>query len=142
MLRNIFNPGNYPKNIDLILLILRVMVGFFMLTHGMGKFSKLFGSDPIKFADPIGLGMTASLALVVFSEVMCSIFLILGLATRFSAIPLIFTMFVAAFIAHANDGFGKQELPLMYAAIYLVLAITGSGIYALDQLIYKNLTSK
>lgn len=106
MIKTIFNPGNYPKNIDFALLILRIAGGGFMLTHGIGKFIKLTGDEPIQFADPIGVGVTASLILTVFAEVFCSIFLILGLAARFSAIPLLITMLVAAFLVHANDGFG------------------------------------
>lgn len=137
IIKNIFNPGSYAKNIDFTLLLLRISVGVFMLSHGVGKFSKLFGDDPIKFPDPLGVGVTASLVLTVFSEVFCSVFLILGFATRFAAIPLVITMLVAAFVAHANDGFGKQELPLLYGIIYLTIAITGAGKISIDNLIYK-----
>lgn len=137
MTKTIFNPGNYPKYIDFALLLLRITAGGFMLTHGMGKFLKLFGDDPIKFADPIGLGVTASIVLVVFSEVLCSIFLILGLATRYSAIPLLITMLVAAFIVHADDSFGEKELALLYTTIYFVIALAGGGKYSIDNYIYK-----
>lgn len=140
MIKTIFNPGSYPKNIDFALLILRIAGGGFMLTHGIGKFENLFSGEPILFPDPIGVGSTASLALVVFAEVFCSIFLMIGLTTRFSAIPLIITMLVAAFIAHASDGFGKQELPLLYTVIYIVLLISGSGKIAVDSLVFRKLT--
>jgi putative oxidoreductase len=138
MIRTIFNPGNYSKNIDFALLLLRVVAGAFMLTHGWGKFLKLIGDEPIMFADPIGIGVTASLVLVVFSEVFCSIFLIFGVLTRFAAIPLVITMLVAAFVAHAGDGFGKQELPLLYTAIYFVFALAGAGKFSIDNWIYNN----
>jgi putative oxidoreductase len=140
MIKNIFNPGNYSKNIDFVLLLLRLVVGGFMLTHGIGKFEKLFSGEPITFPNPIGVGATASLALVVFSEVFCSLFLIFGIATRLSSIPLIITMLVAAFIAHAADGFGKQELPLLYTVIYIVLVISGSGRIAFDNWMYQKLS--
>jgi len=132
----IFNPGAYPNNVSIALLILRVVIGIFMLTHGIGKFQTLFGSGPIQFADPIGLGETATLALAVFSEVFCSILLIIGLGTRFAAIPLFTTMMVAAFIVHINDGFGKQEFALLYALIYTTISITGAGKYSLDYFMY------
>jgi putative oxidoreductase len=105
----------------------------------MGKFYNLIGDTPIQFPDPIGVGATASLALAVFSEVLCSILLILGLGTRLAAIPLLITMLVAAFIVHGSDGFGKQELPLMYTAIYLVIAIAGAGKYSIDNWLHKKL---
>lgn len=112
-----------------------------MLTHGAGKFSKLFGDAPIKFADPLGVGVTASLALAVFAEVFCSVLLILGLTTRLAAIPLLITMLVIAFVVHANDGFGKQELPLLYSIIYLSIAITGAGVISIDNWIYRKINS-
>lgn len=142
MIKNIFNPGSYPKNINIVLLILRVVGGSFMLTHGLGKFSNLFGDAPIQFADPIGIGVEASLALAVFAEVFCSILLILGLATRFAAIPLLSTMLVAAFIVHANDGFGKMEMALLYGVIYLVIIIAGAGKISMDNWIDSKLKTK
>lgn len=132
---NLFNPGNYPNNVNTALLILRVVIGIFMLTHGWGKMQTLFGNEPIQFADPIGLGATFSLALAVFAEVLCSILLIIGLGTRLAAIPLLITMLVAAFIIHINDGFGKQEFALLYGVIYLTIALIGAGKYSLDYLI-------
>lgn len=137
MIRSIFNAGSYPNNIDFVLFLLRVTVGILMLTHGMGKFTTLFADEPIKFADPIGLGETASLALAVFAEVLCSILLIFGIATRLAAIPLLITMLVAVFIVHGNDGLDKRELPVFYLMVYLCLVITGAGKISIDHWIYK-----
>jgi len=50
-------------------------------------------------------------------------------------------MLVAAFIVHANDGFGKQELPLLYAATYLLLVITGAGKFSMDYWLQKKLSN-
>ena len=132
-----FNPGSYSKNIDLSLLILRIAGGALMLTHGVGKMEALFGTEPIQFPDPIGLGATTSLTLAVFAEVLCALFLIIGFATRFSALPLLITMFVAVFIIHIADPFAKQELPLIYGSIYLVLLIAGAGKISIDNLIFN-----
>lgn len=142
MMKNIMNPGNYSQNINLVLLILRVAIGVFMLTHGLGKMANLFGDEPISFADPIGLGAPVSLALAVFAEVLCSVLLILGLFTRLAAIPLIITMLVAAFIVHAGDEFREKEMALLYLLVYTVIAITGAGKYSLDNLIYKKVKNK
>ena len=131
------NPGSHAKNIDLSLLILRIAGGTLMLTHGIGKIAPLFGSDPIQFPDPIGLGATTSLALTVFAEVVCAILLILGFATRFAALPLLITMLVAVFIIHSADPFANQELPLLYASIYLVILIAGAGKFSIDNIIFK-----
>ena len=138
-IRKIFDTGNYPNNISISLLFLRIIAGVFMLTHGYGKFLKLTGDGPIQFADPIGMGVTVSLALAVFAEFICSILLIFGVATRFSAIPLLITMSVAALIVHAPDAFVRKELPLLYSAIYAVIAIAGPGKYSVDNWILKKL---
>jgi putative oxidoreductase len=137
IVRNLFSTGNYPKNIDVSLLVLRVFVGSFMLTHGYGKFLKLFGDEPLQFADPLGLGVTLSLVLAVFAEFFCSLFLIVGFATRLASIPLIVTMSVAAFIVHADDAFGVKEMALLYLLIYVVLLIAGAGKYSIDHWSYK-----
>ncbi|WP_342686557.1 DoxX family protein [Aequorivita flava] len=134
---NIFNSGTYPKQLDILLLILRLTAGIFMLTHGMGKFQTLFGSEPIQFLDPLGVGATASLALTVFAEVACSILLIFGMGTRLAALPLLITMGVATFIIHSNDGFAKQELPLLYAVIYITIIVMGAGKYSIDYLLSR-----
>ena len=42
---------------DIGLLLLRIVAGGAMLTHGYPKLVKLFGDGPIQFADPIGIGV-------------------------------------------------------------------------------------
>lgn len=108
--RFFFDTGKHSATMSFSLLFLRITVGLLMLTHGYGKLMMLVAEGPVQFADPIGMGVTASLILVVFAEFFCSIFLILGLGTRFSVIPLLVTMLVAAFIIHANDPLNVKEL--------------------------------
>ena len=139
MIKKNFNPGNYSQKVNLVFLLLRIGAGVLMLTHGLGKSSMLFGAGPIQFADPIGAGATASLALTVFAEVFCSALLIFGMATRLAVVPLLTTMLVAVFIVHANDAFGKKEMGLLYILVYLTLAITGAGKFSIDNLIYKKI---
>lgn len=139
ILQKSFDPGNHTAAVPYSLLFLRVVTGIFMLTHGYKKLLMLTGGGPIQFADPIGIGMTASLIMAVFAEVICSVLLIFGLATRFSVIPLIFTMLVAALVIHADDGFARKELPLLYASVLAVIAIAGPGRLSLDNLIHRKL---
>jgi hypothetical protein len=56
LVKNMLLPGKYPDLVSLAILILRLTVGTFMLTHGIGKLLMFFSEDPIIFADPIGLG--------------------------------------------------------------------------------------
>ena len=117
---------------DIGKLILRLGMGGFMLTHGWPKLMKLFAGGPIEFGDPIGLGPTFSLILTVFAEVVCSILLIVGFKTRWAAIPLAFTMLVAAFVVHLDDPFGRKEKALMYLVAYVAIALIGAGKHSLD----------
>lgn len=125
------------RNTDIALLLLRLGVSGMMLTHGIPKLIRLFGSGPIQFGDPIGIGVEASLTLTVFSEVICSVLILVGLGTRLASIPLIITMAVAFFIVHAAHAFERKELALFYLIVYVVLLLTGSGKYSLDHYLLK-----
>ncbi len=123
------------------LLLLRISIGAAMLTHALPKLNLLFSGNEIMFIDPLGIGMTTSLILVVFAEFFCSILLITGFTTRLALIPLIFTMFIAAFVFHGSDPFAVKELSLMYLLIYITIFITGPGKYSIDNLISKRTIS-
>lgn len=121
------------KFIDLALLLLRLSFGGMMIYgHGWGKLLRLIGDEPIRFRDVFGMGPEISLALAVFSEVLCALLLMAGLFTRWALLPLIFTMFVAAFIAHGGDGFSEQEKALMYMVAFIGLFLSGPGKYSVD----------
>lgn len=118
---------------DLGLFTLRtVPAAFMLLAHGWPKLNG-FTTMMNSFPDPIGLGSPIALSLAIFAEVLCAVFLILGIATRLASIPLLITMLVAAFIIHANDPWAKQEFPLLYGVIFLVLIFTGGGSYSLGK---------
>ena len=119
------------------LLLLRVTVGCLMLVHGIQKVTG-FSEMADKFPDPIGMGSQLSLLSAIGAEVGCSLLLILGLGTRFAAVPLAFTMMVALFLVHASDPWQVKELAAVYLCAYLALILTGAGEFSLDQLILKN----
>ena len=125
-----------------MLLILRIGISAFMLTHGIPKLQGLLAGGELKFGDPIGIGVAPSLYLAIFAEVGCSVLLILGLGTRLAAIPLIITMLVAAFIVHAQDDFGTKEMSLHYLLVYVFLLFTGPGKYSIDSLIGRSSGSR
>ncbi len=92
---------------------------------------------PYAFSDPVGLGVTLSLYLVAFAEVICSILVGLGFAVRLTTIPVIIAMLVASFAANAGEPFASKELSLLYATIYLFIFITGAGKISIDRLLVK-----
>lgn len=131
-MKNTYTTNLNLSQIDLGLAVLRIGAGALMLTHGTPKVIKLFGSEEIVFSDPFGLGMGTTLALAVFAEFICSILIILGLGTRFAAIPLMATMFTAAFVVHFADPFQRKEMAILYLLVFTVLLITGAGKHSLD----------
>ena len=118
------------------MLILRLGLGILMMHTGYNKLVN-FGEMQHKFMNFMGIGSTASLALVVFAEFFCSLFLILGLFTRFAAIPLIVTMCVALFKAHNAEVFGDGQTAALYLTGYLVLLLVGPGRVSVDSMIGK-----
>lgn len=131
-MKNTYSTNLNLAHVDLGLLIFRIGISALMLTHGYPKLLRFFGSEEITFGDPLGLGPVISFTLVVFAEFICSILVLIGLGTRLAVIPIIITMAVAAFIVHANDGFGRQELPILFMLGFILLFFTGSGKYSLD----------
>jgi putative oxidoreductase len=128
---------NLPNQKDWGLLVLRLAFGGMMLSHGIPKMMKMMSGD-MQFADPIGIGAAASLALTVFAEVVCAFLVLIGFQTKWAALPVAFTMLVAAGIVHASDPLGKKELALLYLAGYLAIGMLGAGRYALDAFLKKD----
>ena len=118
------------------LLILRLVVGVFMMTHGWAKLSN-FAELSQQFPPMLGLSSPVALSLIIFAEFFCSIALIFGLLTRLAVIPLIIGMSVAVLVAHVGDPFSAREMPLLYLGIYFAIIVAGPGKIALDSLLYK-----
>lgn len=137
IMKRLFNTGTNEDYLNMVILIVRLTVAALMITHGLPKLNTLLAGGEIHFPDPIGLGPILSLVLVVFAEFFCSVLIGIGLGTRLASIPLIITMLVAAFIAHAADPIGKKEMALLYLAFYLLLLVTGSRKFSVDYLITR-----
>ena len=132
----------YSKTgLHVCLFLLRAGLGIMMLTHGLPKLLHYNKMAP-DFFDPFKVSSHLALGLVVFSEVICSVSLIVGLFTRAFVIPLIIQMAVIIFIVHAADGFSRQELALHYLLGYVILLIIGAGRFSLDGMLTpkRNLT--
>ena len=122
-----------PVNIDAALVLLRIWLGLgVFLRHGIEKitgFSKMTGHFP----DPIGIGPTASLSFALVSDAICSILVILGLATRLSASIIIINLFVAfGFLFKFSIDKPHSELAFVYLGGFIVILLAGAGKYSLD----------
>ncbi len=132
------------------LLLLRLGMGGYLLTHGLSKLRML--QSGAEFGDPIGIGSQASLLLSTSAEFLCAILVMVGLGTRLAAIVVAINMAVAAFVAHAADpwtmesaamafmsgaskSWGSKEPALLYLLGFLPLVFTGPGRFSLDHLV-------
>lgn len=129
--------GPEPLNKNLAALLLRIILGGMFIFHGWPKLSS-YNEMLSMFGDPVGLGSELSLILVIFAEFFCGIFILLGFLTRLSVIPILITMLVAFFVAHAKDEFMVKMLPFVYLWLCIVLFFLGSGKYSADAVLFKN----
>ncbi len=123
-----------PQSSNLALLVLRVWIGLSMFfLHGLDKLVN-FSAKSEKFMNFMGMGSTASLALAVFAEAICSVLLVLGLFTRFAALSCAITMSVAFFITHEGmlSGPRSGELAFIYFAAFVTLFLAGGGRFSID----------
>ena len=135
-MKKLFSVNPATATTDSAVLLLRVGIAILMLSHGVPKLVSLFSGN-VQFYAIFGFSAEISLTLTVFAEMICSIFILVGLGTRIAAIPLIITMLVAVFNIHAADPFAKQELAVLYLLPYIILLITGSGKYSIDYLLHR-----
>lgn len=136
-MKKLFNIYPDHNSIDVALLVARIGIAGFMLTHGLPKLMMLFGDAPVQFPGIMGMSPEFALVLTVLAEVVCSILILVGLGTRLATIPLIFTMAVAVFYVHAADPFATQEMGLLYLLMYTTLFFLGSGKFSLDAALVK-----
>lgn len=129
-----FLVGNFAFNVAT--LFLRLFAGGMMLTHGIGKIMN-FETLVQSFPDPIGLGSAMTLTLITTVEVAFSAFLIIGLFTRLSAIPLIVAMSVAAFLTYPAFSLTHSELAIIYLGVYVAIFLVGPGKFSVDYLIAR-----
>lgn len=118
------------------ILFLRLGVGILMMMHGYDKLIH-FSAMKDQFMNFLGMGSTVSLAMVVFAEFFCSLFLIIGLFTRLAAIPLVISCCVALFKAHNAEVFDSGEKITLFLVGFLVLLFVGAGKVSVDSMIGK-----
>lgn len=122
------------------LLILRVVLGITFLIHGIAKFQMGLGNVAGWFES---IGIMGFLGYVVaFIELLGGIALILGFGTRIASALIGFVMLGAIFTAKLAGGFmgngqgAGYELDVALLAMAVVLVISGSQLYALENKIF------
>jgi len=108
-----------------------------LIQHGWNKLQHFSENSHNNFVDQLHIGTMLSLILIVFAEVFCSCFIILGLFTRFACIPLIIEMLVIIFIANHGALLPASEKETLFLTGYLALLFMGPGKVSVDRIIGK-----
>jgi len=144
----LFDCGTRDSTASLGILFLRVCTGLMMFFgHGLGKiqgFAKMKDGFPVPDFFPLKyMSPPVSLMATIGAEAVCSVLIILGLATRPAAFIFAFTMVVAAFGILGGApwfipaGIGPKEGPVLYLIPAIAILLTGAGQFSLDASILK-----
>ncbi len=139
--------ANQVNPLDIGLLVLRVVLGLIMASHGAQKLFGLFATGQVpkgvapsgKFFEMVGYHPGKLFAVIAgLSETLGGLGIAFGLLTPLAAAALMGVMFNAmkvqwkAGLYEANGGY---ELPALIATGAAVLALVGPGRYALDRML-------
>jgi len=129
---------------DIGILIIRVLFGLAMTSHGAHKLFGWFGGYGIKgtggFFETIGFRPGALFATAAgLSEMGGGLLLTLGLFTPFGSAAVLSAMLVAMVSVHLKNGFFATnngiELPFFYAVAAVAIAFSGGGAFSFDALL-------
>jgi putative oxidoreductase len=128
------------KSFSLLLLCLRLLFGIMLMLHGLEKVYN-YTELCFVFPDPIHIGSEISLLFVIFAEILCSIFFIIGALYRIMMIPMVVIMLVAFFHIHEGS-IVEGELAFIYLLMFILMYISGPGQYSIDAKIYEYIHCK
>src|SRR6266571_2246336 len=126
------------------LLVARLVFGLSMSAHGAQKLFGWFGGYGLKatgeFLVQLGFGPGRVLATIAsLTEFVSGLLIAVGFLGPVGPALVLSVMIVAAVTVHWSNGFFATsngiELPLLYAAVAVALAFTGSGLFSLDALL-------
>ena len=123
-------------------LVLRLFFGILMMYHG---YEKLVNFETARSHMPEFLGMSKSIViiLVIFAEFFCALFVVLGLFTRLSTIPIIILLCVILikkyYVVTGSSQLTSNHLEnvRLFLGGYLTILIIGPGKISVDSLTGK-----
>ena len=123
-------PGFLKAHGDTIYALLRIVVGFTFLCHGLQKLFGMFGGMPG------GIEMNALLYAAGTIELVGGTLIMIGLRAGWAAFIASGTMASAYFMAHQANGalpiLNQGELATVYCFVFLYIASRGSGKLSVD----------
>ncbi len=133
----------------LSLLVLRFFVAYEFFEAGLEKWNgeNWFYAVKDNFPFPFSiLPLDLNWAIATGAELLFPILLVLGIATRFSALGLMILTAVAWATVHSGLGYNVcnngYKLPLIYIITLLSLLLQGAGVVSLDFLLRKKYSAQ
>ena len=126
------------------LLLLRVVVGGTMFSHGAQKLFGWFGGPGLRgtagFFESLGWRLPLALAFLAGLAETSGVAFALGLLTPLAALGIAVVMLNAIFVVHWRNGFfngnGGLEFPLTLATVAVAVAATGPGRFSVDRALH------
>jgi putative oxidoreductase len=135
-MNRILTLGFIPSRVDCGLLVLRIGVCLTLfLKHGTEKLFH-FSQMAAHFPDPLHIGPVPSLVFAMLGDGLCTLLIVVGLATRWAALLSFINIFIAwAFVHHFvlfGRGADHGELIVLYLVGLLTILVAGPGRYSVD----------
>ena len=137
IVQTLFSTKITENKTSMSLFVFRILLSISLFnTHGLKKILDFEGTLQ-HIPDPFGFGSEFSAYMAVFANVICPIFVVLGLFTRAAILPIVGITLSGFFIVHASDPWSVRDVPLMYSLSFLLLLYLGPGKYSLDAKLFN-----
>jgi len=133
----------YPaaKTFHIAVFAFRVFLSIeLIIAHGLKKIG-VGVAEPEHVPNPLHLPQAFNDFFAITADLICPIFVILGLLLRLSVLPILAVTLTGYFIVHWHDPILQKDMPFMYSIAYLLILVLGPGKYSIDYFINKKLRS-
>ncbi|WP_298545804.1 DoxX family protein [uncultured Aquimarina sp.] len=142
LIKAILNTSISQATLDWVLLGYRIAISLSILSiHGAKKIIH-FEEEIIHIPDPFHMGGYVATIIAIFANVVCAIFIAMGLFTRFFALGALSIPLIGLLVVHINDPWAIKDVPLMYSIAFLIILILGPGRHSLDRIVSKKWFNK
>ena len=133
-MKKLFSARYGAGAVNTAMFILRIGFGILLFNHGYQKIIH-FNATTEHMPALFGLSASVRASMVIFAEFFCSLFIILGLFTRLSCIPIIISLSVALYKSHGMDVFGPGQAATLFLIGFIVILLIGPGKASVDAMI-------
>ena len=133
----------YPaaNHFHFTMLLFRVFVSIeLMVVHGLKK-SGVGVAVAEVIPNPLHLPDVFNNEFAIAANLIAPVFIILGLLTRLTILPVLAVTLTGYFVLHWNDALLIKDVPFIYSMVFMLVWVLGPGKYSLDYLINRKLIS-